>query len=377
MTRRFKIAACLAVLLSPIAFFAACSSEEQEVVRFGLATPLEMYLGRQTLRGAELARDEINASGGLDGKNLELVAVTDSASGQRALQVATDFLEDESVVAVIGHSTSGATVAAASIYDRGMPVVSPTATSPEVTDAGPWIFRVASSDVANSSRLAMFSLRELGDRAALLYANDSYGRGLREGFVRAYESSGGTLLEQYPYIEGQTTDFEAFLLAIQAARPDLIFIAGLDVTAGVIIQQARDMGIETPVIGGDGLMGLVGQGPLFEGTYVGLLYHPEFPSEAGPQFVEAYRARHGQDPDHFAALAYDAVMLFAEAVRQVGTDRANIRDYLETVGSDNNPFQGVSGSIFFDENGDPERKNFAVGRIVGAATELVAVEGGG
>jgi branched-chain amino acid transport system substrate-binding protein len=376
MTRLFKTVSPLAILLPIIALYSACGSSEEEVVRFGLATPLEMYLGVQTQRGAEMARDEINASGGIAGKSLELVAVTDSASGERALQVAADFMEDESVVAVVGHSTSGATIAASSIYDRGLPVVSPTATSPEVSDAGPWIFRVASSDVANSSKLAMFSLRELGDRAVLLYANDSYGRGLREGFVRAYEASGGTLLEQYPYIEGQTTDFEAFLLAIRAAQPDLIFIAGLDVTAGVIIQQARDLGIETPVIGGDGIMGLVGQGPLFEGTYVGLLYHPEFPSEAGPRFVEAFTARHGQAPDHFAALAYDAVMLLAEAVRQVGPDRAKIRDYLESVGANNDPFEGVSGSIFFDENGDPERKNFAIGRIVGTATELVAVEGG-
>jgi branched-chain amino acid transport system substrate-binding protein len=347
-----------------------------DVVRLGVATPLEQFIGDHTLRGAELARDEINAGGGIRDRTLELVAVTDSASAERAVAVADGFFSDESVVAVVGHSTSGATLAAAAIYNRGLAAVSPTATSPDISGAGDWIFRIASSDAANSARLASFALRELGSRAAILYANEPYGRGLREGFGRAFTAGGGTLLEEYPYIEGETEDFEAYLLGIQAARPDLIFIAGLDASAGLIIRQARALGITAPIIGGDGLLGLVGQDSIFDGTYVGLLYHPDAPGQAGRRFVEAYRRAYGAQPDHFAALAYDATMLLAAAVREVGFDRQKIRDYLAEIGARREAFRGVSGLIAFDDNGDPLQKGYAVGRISGDGIELVSVEGG-
>ncbi len=343
--------------------------------RFGVAAPLEQFIGAQSLRGAELARDRINADGGIRGRTLELVAVTDSASAQRAVPVADGFYGDESVVAVIGHSTSGATLAAAAIYNRGLPAVSPTATSPEVSDAGEWIFRIASSDAENSGWLARFALRELGTRAAILYANEPYGRGLREGFGKAFLAGGGELLEEYPYIEGQTQDFEAYLLGIQAGQPDLIFVAGLDASAGLIIQQARELDIRAPIIGGDGLLGLAGLDPVYDGTYVGLLYHPDAPGPAGRQFVEAYRSAYGEPPDHFAALTYDAVMLVAQAAREVGFDRAKIRAYLEQVGGRGAGFQGVSGLIAFDQNGDPLEKSYAVGRISRDGIELVSVEG--
>jgi branched-chain amino acid transport system substrate-binding protein len=367
-------AASLAAALSAM----ACGGGDgaPNTPRFGVAAPLEQFIGSQSLRGAELARDHINADGGIRGQRLELLAVSDSASAQRAVPVANGFLADRSVVAVIGHSTSGATLAAASIYNRGLPAVSPTATSPEITHAGDWIFRMASSDAVNSAGLARFALRELGQRAAILYANEPYGRGLREGFGKAFRAGGGQLLEEYPYIEGETRDFEAYLLGIQAANPDLLFVAGLDAGAGLIIRQARDLGIEVPIIGGDGLLGLAGLDPVFDGTYVGLLYHPDAPGQGGQQFVDAYRSKYGEAPDHFAALAYDAVMLVAQAAEEVGFDREKIRGYLQTVGNGRPAFQGVSGMVAFDENGDPIGRSYAVGRITGDGIELVSVEGG-
>ncbi len=354
----------------------ACGDSSGEAVRFGVAGPLEQFIGSHTLRGAELARDHINAAGGIRGRTLELVAVTDSAVPSRAVTVADGFLADPSLVAVVGHVNSGATLAAAAIYNRGIPAVSPVATSPEISDAGAWIFRVCSSDEANAAGLAEFALRELGDRAAIIYANDPYGRGLRDAFGRSFAAGGGTLVEEYPFIEGQTTDFEAYLLRIRAARPDLIFIASTDVGAGPAIRQARDMGIEVPFVGGDGLLGLAGQGPAYEGVYIGLLYHPDAPGASGREFVDAYRNAYGEQPDHFAALGYDAVMLVARAARQVGFDRSKIRDYLDGVGREREAFPGVTGRIAFDENGDPLEKSFSVGRISGSQIQFVSAEGG-
>ena len=373
-----RILAPILGLAALVMYAAGCGGGDStgDTLRLGVATPLEQFIGAQTLRGAELARDQLNADGGVRGRRVELVAVTDSASAQRAVWVADGFFSDASVVAVIGHSTSGATLAAATIYNRGLAAVSPTATSPEIRGAGDWIFRIASSDAANSAGLARFALRELGTRAALLYANEPYGRGLREGFGKAYRAGGGELVEEYPYIEGTTEDFEAYLMGIQTAQPDLIFIGGLDAGAGLIIQQARELGIDVPIIGGDGLLGLAGLDPVYDGTYVGLLYHSDAPGQTGRQFVEAYRSAYDELPDHFAALAYDAVMLVAQAAEEVGLDREKIRAYLQDVGSDRSGFQGVSGLIAFDENGDPMEKSYAVGRISGDVMELISVEGG-
>jgi len=369
-TATLTLAACLISV-------AGCGGDStRDVVHLGLAAPLEQFIGSQSLRGAQLAIAQINAGGGIRDRRLELTAVTDSADARRAVPVADQFFADPTVVAVIGHSTSGATLAASTIYNRGLAAVSPTATSPEISDAGPWIFRVAPSDSANSAALARFAIRELGNRSAILYANEPYGRGLRNGFGRAYEAAGGTLLEQYPYIEGATVDFEPYLLGIKRATPNLIFVAGLDAGAGLIIQQARALDIEAPIIGGDGLLGLAGLDPVYDGTYLGLLFHPDAPGQAGRQFVEAYERQYGEAPDHFAALTYDAVMLVADAIRQAGFDRQRIRDYLATVGNGRQPYQGVSGLIAFDDNGDPRRKSYAVGRIAGPRIELVSVEGG-
>jgi branched-chain amino acid transport system substrate-binding protein len=348
----------------------------KDVARLGLAAPLEQFIGSQSLRGAQLAIEQINAGGGIRGRRLELAAVTDSADARRAVPIADQFYANQTVIAVIGHSTSSATLAASTIYNRGLAAVSPTATSPEISDAGAWIFRVAPSDAANSRSLAEFAIRELGNRAVILYANEPYGRGLRDGFARAFEAEGGALLEQYPYIEGETVDFEPYLLGIQRAAPNLIFVAGLDAGAGLIIRQARALGIQAAIIGGDGLLGLAGLDPAYEGTYVGLLFHPDAPGQTGRQFVEAYQRQYGEPPDHFAALTYDAVMLVADAARQAGFDRKRIRDYLQTVGNGREPYRGVSGLVAFDDNGDPGQKSYAVGRIVASGIELVSVEGG-
>lgn len=375
--RSSRTPASLPRLAPLILALAACGGGgPDDAVRFGFAAPLEQFIGSHTLRGAQLAVDQLNESAGIGGRPVELVALSDSASSRRAVTVAESLYNDPSVLGVVGHVNSGATLAAAPIYNRGLAAVSPVATSPEIATAGDWIFRVCSSDDVNAAGLAEFALRELGTRAAILYANDPYGRGLREGFRTAYTAGGGVLLEEYPFIEGRTTDFEVYLLAIRAARPDLVFIASTDVGAAPVIRQARGLGIDLPFVGGDGILGIAGQGPAFQGTYIGLLYHPDASASDDHEFVDAYRARYGEPPDHFAALGYDALMLLAEVSRQAGFDRGRIRDYLEGVGRERQAFPGVSGRIAFDENGDPIGKSFAIGRVSGNTIEFASVEGG-
>jgi branched-chain amino acid transport system substrate-binding protein len=341
-----------------------------ETVVFGLAGPMEQSYGESTRLGAELAVKEVNAAGGVGGRRLELSVQDDQASSERAPAVAKELAGDPRVVAVVGHVNSGTTRAAGGVYaEHGLPALATTATSPLISQLGDWVFRIASSDSANAVFLAKRA-REITPRTAILYANDDYGRGLAASFRTAYLADGGTVVEEDPFVD-ETQDFTPYLQRLQRKDVGLVFIAGLDASSARIISQARSLGLASRFIGGDGLEPLVGMGPTYEGTMVGTLYHPQASDEAR-KFAETYRKAYGRDPDGFAATAYDAVKLLARAAEKGGAGRAAIQKYLSVVGRDGkDTFEGATGPIRFDENGDPTDKDFTVGVIRNGKIELL------
>lgn len=346
------------------------SADADGAVVFGLAAPLNEAYGASSQRGAELALKQINERGGIRGRPVELRAENDSASPQRAIRVAEALISDPRVIGVAGHVNSGTMTAAGTHYNGGgLAAVATSATSPLISRLGPWVFRVASSDSVNAVALARHT-RGLGDRIAVLYANDNYGRGLAQSFGDAIRTSGGQLFATDPYLE-TTQDFTPYLERMRRQGVDVVFIAGLEEGASRAIQQAQALGMEARFIGGDGLEGLVGMGPQYDGTLVGLLFH----ADANPQareFAAAYRAAYGREPDSFAAAAYDALHLLARAATDSGADRGRVRDYLEGVGRPGGSpdFAGATGVLRFDEHGDPLDKAFAVGTIQGGTIVL-------
>lgn len=338
---------------------------------FGLAAPLSESYGASMRQGAELARREINAEGGIRGRPLELRAADDSASPGRAIAVADRFYGESEVVAVVGPVNSGTTTSAAPVYQQGLVAVATSATSPEVSRLGEWIFRVATSDSANGVQLAQLA-RRMAAPTAILYANDDYGRGLARSFGGALEAAGGTVVGIDPYLE-TTEDFRPYLERLRRRGARLIFIAGIEDGAARIIHQARAAGLDVRFLGGDGLEGLKAMGPTFEGTLVGLLYHRDR-SAAARGFAERFRAAYGREADSFAALGYDATRLLATAAAEGGANREAIRRYLAGVGRSGGaePFPGVTGTIRFDGHGDPVQKEFAVGEIRGGDLLLTA-----
>lgn len=354
---RRLVPALLAVLL-----LAACDRARDEPVVFGVAAPLGESYGASMRQGAELARREINAAGGVGGRPLELRVYDDSASPQRAIAVADRLYRDPAVVAVVGPVNSGTTTAAAPVYQQGLVAVATSATSPELTRLGEWIFRVATSDSANGVQLARRA-RQLDTPTAILYENDDYGRGLARAFGGSLLASGGVVVSMDPYLD-DTRDFGPYLERLRRRGAGLIFIAGIEAGGARIIQQARAAGIDVRFLGGDGLEGLKAMGPAYDGTLVGLLYHPDH-SAAAREFADRFRAAFGRDADSFAALGYDATRLLAAAAEQAGAERESIRRWLAGVGREGGapPFAGVTGTIRFDDNGDPVQKEFAVGEI--------------
>lgn len=360
-----RAGAAFLLLLAFLGVASACrelSPRADEPIVFGLAAPLDESYGMSTKLGAELAVTQINARGGIDGRQVGLHPVNDFADRERAIPASQELVGDPAVVAVVGHVNSSTTVAAAPSYDGRVAAIATSATSPQISALSPWIFRIASSDSANGIALARFA-RGIGERPAILYANDEYGRGLATSFAAGWRAEGSAPLDSDPYTE-DAPRFAPYLERMRRQGVDLIFLAGLETGAAQAIREARSLGLDARFIGGDGVEGLKDMGGDLGGTYVGLLFHPDANPRA-EAFAAAYRAAYGREPDSFAATAYDAVMLLARAVQEVGPERRQIRDYLAGVGRPGGSpaYAGVTGTIRFDVNGDPTDKEFAVGVI--------------
>jgi branched-chain amino acid transport system substrate-binding protein len=328
--------------------------------------------------GAELAINEINHAGGIHGRMLKLIVEDDSASPEAAVAAARRFYANPNVVAVIGPLTSAATMAAAPIYNGGkrpLVLVSPSASAPSVSAAGPYIFRVCPTDVVHGTRLADFARQQLkAQRAAILYQNDEYGRGIRGTFAAEFTGRGGSLVEDDPYVP-DLPSFEPYLRRLRArGGADVLLIAGTAASAQRILPTLDTVGIHPHVLGGDALSGLetTREG---QGIFMSAAYLPDQPGERNAEFVRAYHTAYPSQPlDHRGAAAYDIVQLLAAAIEETGPNRRRIHDYLASVGSEHPAFEGVTGRIAFDEHGDVPNKAVAVGvvrdgRLVTAQTQ--------
>lgn len=183
--------------------FAACARDRGPIL-IAVAGPFSQPRGVSLQRAAQLAADEINASGGVRGRPITLVFADDSASEDAAVRVAQAIHDDPAVVAVVGHLTSGTSIAAARVYGSGVnPVVmvSPSASSPDLSGLSPYVFRVCPTDLSHGPQLARYARQRLGARrAGVIYINNDYGRGVRRSFVAEFTRSGGVVVAEDPYL---------------------------------------------------------------------------------------------------------------------------------------------------------------------------------
>ena len=346
---------------------AGCAPDTSILI--GLAGPISESRGASMLQAAELAVREVNARGGIAGRRVQLLALDDSANADIAARVARRFYDNQVVVAVVGHLTSSTTLAAAPVYGAGntpMVQISPSASSTLLSGAGPYTFRICPSDLLHGTRLAEWAHGQLGaERAAILYQNDDYGRGVRSTFASSFLELGGAIVSEDPYID-DVPSFVPFLERVrQQGGADVLLIAGTRQTGEKVRATLDTVGWNVQLMGGDGMVGIE-ESMTAEGMFISSAYFPDQAGDRNREFVRSYRSAFpNQLPDHRGAGAYDIIHLLAQAMEEVGADRSRIQDYLSRVGREFVPFEGVTGTITFDQNGDVESKDVVIGVVTG------------
>jgi branched-chain amino acid transport system substrate-binding protein len=357
----FVAIAALALVLFAVA---GCGGDEAEGTE-GSATPFKVGVagpmtgqyanyGSSHKAGAEIAIAELNEAGGVNGGEASMELGDDLGDPKEAVLVAQKFIDDEEIVLVNGHQFSGATIAAGGKYESvGLPMISPSATNPDITDLGAFIWRICMTDAVQGEGLAAYSVNTLGtNNIGIVYDNSDYGRGLADAYEAGVEAAGGTVVGKQQYAAGDT-DFKAQLTKLKAAGPELLFLSGYYPEGSKIAQQAKELGMDVQLLGSDGYasdeLPRLG-GAAVEGMLVSTFFDYTRDDPAVQAFVEAYKAQFdGANPDWFAANSYDVVMLAAAAAEAAGSnDRTAINDALAGIGT----YEGISGSITFDENGD-------------------------
>jgi branched-chain amino acid transport system substrate-binding protein len=286
-----------------------------------------------------MAVEKINAAGGVLGKKIEVIAYDNRADRLEAVNVAKRLVEQDKVVAIIGPAQSGVTNAIREVNNAAkVPVVATTATNPKVTvnDDGttvPYTFRVCFIDPFQGTVAAQFALKDLGAKtAAILYdVGDEYSQFLGKYFVEAFEKGGGTITANEAFRSGEL-DFRAQLGKIKGGKPDVLFIPTMQKEAALAAKQARDLGITSTFLGGDGwaspdLIDLAG--PAIEGAYLVNIAALEDP--AIQEFIKEYKATYNAEPVlPNPLMAYDAALWLADAIKRAGsTDGTKLKEAME------------------------------------------------
>ena len=330
----------------------AADSNEIVLGHYASMTGSEATFGRSTDNGIRLAIDEINEAGGVNGKTVRVITYDDKGDAREAGTAVTRLVTRDGVVAVLGEVASGLSLVGAPIcQENGVPMVTPSSTNPKVTQVGDMIFRVCFIDPFQGLVCAKFAREHEGlkaAKAAILHDQVSpYSVGLQEEFEKAFVELGGKIVGRETYQAGDQ-DFSAQLTSIRASDPDVIFVPGYYTDVGNIALQARKLGIEAPLLGGDGWdsskLGEIA-GSAIDGSFYSNHYSHQDPNPRVQDFIRKYNERHGATPDGLAALGYDAARILCDAM-----GRTNSLAGAEIAGelANSKDFDGVTGKISID-----------------------------
>ena len=367
-----RIISIFLVLVLTLTLFAGCGSKANEnEIRIGINYELSgdvASYGQASVEGIELAIEEVNKAGGINGKLIKPIKYDNKSDHSTATTLATKLMTQDKVVAVLGPATSGAFKATIpEAIKNKVPVASGSATDDSVTvdenGVKEYAFRICFTDSFQGTAMANYALKNMSatKAAVLMDSSSDYGKGLAKNFTDTFEAGGGKVVASEAFVAGDT-DFNAILTKIKGNDFDVIFISGYYNEAGLIIKQARAQGINTlSLVLTDSappeLVELAGADALndvYFSSHFSVL--DKDPSVSG--FIESFKAKYGKEPDQFAALGYDLAMFVIDGIKRAGsTDPVAIKDALAAT----KDFVGVTGSFSMDENHNPVKAVVVVG----------------
>ena len=364
-----KVLALIMVLVLSATCLTACgtteektddssSSDSSETIKVGFIGPLTgdtALYGESVANGAQLYFDKINEEGGIDGKQIEYIKIDSTGDPDTALSAYNRLIDLEGVCAIVGPVLTGETnVIAQAAAEDGVPCITASATGDTLTDYGDALFRTCFKDSFQGTKLADYAKEVMGvSKVAILYANDdAYSMGLHDAFVAEAKEIGLEITGEESYASASSSDYSSQLTNLALGEPEAIFFPYYYAQCYDAMSQAKDIGLDVPFMGGDGLSSLVGyatDNSIIEGT----IYTNHFDEAAGDDTVKAfaslYKETYGIDPLGFSYLAYDAAMILVNAIETSGsTDWDTLRETIKTTDMD-----CMTGHYVFDEDNNP------------------------
>jgi len=342
--------------------FAGCGSKEsgntiKVGANFELTGNVANY-GNATIEGLQLAIDEANEAGGINGKKLELVSVDDKSEAAESINAATKLISDDDVKVIVGPATTGLVLAETqTATDAKVPIIAPCATSPEATvengKVKPYVFRSCFIDPQQGEVMATFAAKDLKAKTAVIYVDNSsdYSKSLAKVFREKFEAAGGKVVMEEAFLQ-KDQDFKATLTKLKTANADVMFVPAYYEEVGKIVKQAREMGINSAILGTDGwddtkVVDIAGADAL-NNTFFSTHYSEKDAEVQG--FIEAYKKKFNRAPNVFAALGYDAGKMLVDALKRAGSgDTEKIREALEAT----KDLKVGTGTISMDKNHNP------------------------
>ncbi len=357
-----KLAAVLAATMVMGGVLAGCgsSSNSNEIkvgANFELTGNVANY-GAASMRGFKLAIKEINDAGGVNGKKIVIAEADNKSEASEAVNAATKLISDDGAKVIVGPAVTANVIAESQVAtENKIPVLAPDATSPDVTvengKVKPFIFRSCFIDPQQGTVMAKFASENLKAKTAVIYYDNSsdYSKSLAKVFQEKFEAAGGKVLMQEAFV-AKDQDFKATLTKLKDANADIMFVPAYYEEVGKIVKQARELGMNMPILGTDGwddkkVADIAGADAL-NNTYFSTHYSDK--DESVKPFVDAYQKEYGEMPNVFAALGYDAGKLLADAIKRAGSDDPEkIRDALEQT----KDLQVGTGTITMDKFHNP------------------------
>ena len=340
------------------AAFAVSLSGHADTIKVGFNVPLTGFAaadGKSARIGAELAVEQVNAAGGINGKNIELVIYDDQASPKESAPLAAKLITQDEVVAGISGSYSGATRAAATIYqENGTPYISAYAVHPDITRSGDYVFRTSFMGEVQGRAGAKLVGEMMGKKrvSVITLAND-FGKSLEAGFKEKAGEYGIEILGEYDY-SIKDREFGPIVSKVKAESPDAIYASGYFFTAGPLVTQLREAGVTAPVIGQegyDGEMFIKIAGDAAEGVIITTSLDRDSNDPLAQAFITGFQAKSGYPADMVSASTHTAVLVLAEALKQVDpNDKAALRQAIASTS-----INAATGNISFNKLGEVKK----------------------